>query len=278
MTHNYILSVKELTPKKANPEPGPMRPVATQAFDLSNIADFELVIGTGEEQKTIATNKAMLACFLPAFEHLVEDMETAQKLVLEDLHPKAAETVLKIFTTREGGSVPHRRDPMFLSIGSAIKKFGLDDLRKRKASTEGNKGSQHPALTDNRWLDVTFLVGPYKEEVKANRAVLASLNPVLCRMLYGTGHISVDPAKPIEWPEYDAVAVRRVFDALVHLGKHEVVVPMESATSAKALVDYLMESVSDLNIYFDTPFKREIGDVFYLCATEDDNMLLEVDK
>ncbi len=116
---------------------------------------------------------------------------------------------------------------------------------------------QHPALHDVRWLDCTFLAGPEKEEIKANRAMLASMNPVLSRILYGTGSISVDFSRPIEWSEFDSTAVRCVLSALVQHGTEEVEVPMEIVESAKALVDYLMETPKSLNLCFETPFKRK---------------------
>ena len=97
-----------------------------------------------------------------------------------------------------------------------------------------------------------------------NRSVLASMNPVLHRILYGTGLISVDPSKPIEWPDFDAKAVRQVFLALVHFGKKEFVVPIESVESAKMLVDYLLETRETLMLYYDTPFKREYEGKFVL--------------
>ena len=37
------------------------------------------------------------------------------------------------------------------------------------------------------------------------------MNPVLHRYLYGTGLISVDLSKPIEWPDFNAQGVRQVF-------------------------------------------------------------------
>ena len=86
------------------------------------------------------------------------------------------------------------------------------------------------------------------------------MNPVLHRILFGTGIISVDPTKPIEWPDFDAQAVRQVFLALLHCGKKEFVVPLESVKSAELLVDYLMETREALMLYYETPFKREYED------------------
>ena len=95
------------------------------------------------------------------------------------------------------------------------------------------------------------------------------MNPVLHRVLYGTGLISVDPSKPIDWPDFDAQAVRQVFLALVHFGKKEFVVPMESVESAKMLVDYLLETREALMLYYDTPFKREYYGRFVLYRGRD---------
>jgi hypothetical protein len=53
---------------------------------------------------------------------------------------------------------------------------------------------EHPAIADPRWLDVSFLCGPHKKGIKVNRPVLESMNPVLQRVLFGTGLISVDPS------------------------------------------------------------------------------------
>jgi hypothetical protein len=131
----------------------------------------------------------------------------------------------------------------------------LEVVDEKKPPTKRPK-LKHPAIADPRWLDASFLCGPQKKEIKVNRAVLASMNPVLHRILYGTGLISVDPSKPIEWPDFDAKAVRQVFLALLHCGKKEFVVPMESVDSAKMLVDYLLETRETLMLYYDTPFKR----------------------
>lgn len=49
----------------------------------------------------------------------------------------------------------------------------------------------------------------------------------------------------VEWPEFDAVAVRKVLFALVHLGKKEVVILIECVESSKAFVNHLIETRED---------------------------------
>ena len=158
-------------------------------------------------------------------------------------------------------------------MGVQIDRNSKAKKQKTLEKTE-EKIALHPALSDARWLDVPFLVGPNKEEVTANRAVLASLNPVLSCILFGTGAIKVVPSTPIEWSDHDVVAVRQVFHALVQRTE-EVLVPMENVDSAEALVDYLMESASDLNLRFDTPFKQEFAGVFRLMRNHEEDLTLE---
>lgn len=241
-------------------------------------ADFELVVGGGEKQKSIPTNKAVLACFLPNFETLLGgDTIQAAKLELPDADPRALELVLDAYTTHKKVSMPSwwSNQDLHDAVQLLKDKFGL--VEKNSSGMDGAATKKdgesirqhHPMLNDARWHDVTFLVGSSKEELKTNRAVLASLNDVMNLILYGTGHISVDPAKPIEWTDYDAAAVRCVFLALALRGKEEVVVPLASVESAKALVSYLIETPQELKIYYETPFKREFEGGFLLDPNRD---------
>ena len=75
-----------------------------------------------------------------------------------------------------------------------------------------------------------------------SRAILASTNPVWHHILFGTGHIAMDLAKPIEWPDVDDTAVRTVFQVLVSLGNEEIVTNMKDIESTKVFVDYLLET------------------------------------
>jgi len=221
--------------------------------------DFDIIVGEGDGRTTIKANKAVLATFLPKFESLLEDINSAKTLVLPDLDHDAVETVLDAFTSRKPYSMPYACSIYgFSDEAKAVKKvgdlFGVDPYGNKKAKIDD---SNHPAFNNPRWSDVTFIVGPTNEEIKANRAVLASLNPVLYRILYGTGSISVDPSQPIRWPDFDALAVKKVLLAMVQLGKKEVVVPSDVVPSAEAFVDYLIETPRKLNLYYETPFARE---------------------
>lgn len=246
-------------------------------------SDFDLVVGKGDKLQSIAVNKAILYCFIPTIETLVEgDVMQASKLDLPDLDPKAVELVLKRCTSREKVEKPSRWNNRELSeaVDAVEEKFAMNGTgkpvaKKVKANDTGINATavdSHLIWTDTRWHDATFLVGPDKEELKVNRAALASLNDVMCRILYGTGQIAVDPSKPIEWPYYDVVAVRSVFLALarsVRGNPKEVVVPIESGASVKDLLSFLMESAKTLEMYFETPFERQFENGFTLTTTKD---------
>jgi hypothetical protein len=221
--------------------------------------DFELIIGKGNKKKTIRVGRAILFCYFPHLETLVNDALKDTKLELPQLDPEAVQKVLDALTSRKkvrlyGHSTSQVTDAFGWSTIDSD-----DDVDKDEPPTKKCK-KEHPAMADPRWLDVTFLVGPDKEEIKVNRLVLASMNPVLHRVLFGTGLILVDPSKPIEWPDFDGQAVRLVFLALIHCGKKELVVPMEKVEAVKMVVDYLMETRKDLFLYYDTPFKRTLYD------------------
>ena len=65
-------------------------------------SDFSLVVGKGDEKKIISANKAVLCCFLPDIETLVEgDIQNVSSLDLPDLQPKPVEIFLKMYTMRE---------------------------------------------------------------------------------------------------------------------------------------------------------------------------------
>lgn len=227
-------------------------------------SDFELIVGKGQKMKIIETNRALLFCFFPHLETLVRDVFEETKLELPELDPVGVQFVLDEYSSRENkADWPYRRSEEFKAIQKVKDKFGMSVTETHGPPTKKPK-KEHPAMADPRWLDATFLAGPHKEEIKVNRSVLASMNPVLHRILFGTGVMSVDPSKPIEWPDFDAQAVRKVFSALVYCCKEEVVVPIESVKSAKALVDYLLETPEDLMIQYDTPFKREFRGEFRL--------------
>jgi hypothetical protein len=186
-------------------------------------------------------------------------MET--KLEFPELDPQAVLSVLDAFSSRKVVKMPHphsgySKDTAFQEVQRAFGKSMLE-MADEEPPTKRPRWDEHPAMADARWLDASFLCGPQREEIKVNRSTLASMNPVLHRILFGTGLISVDPSKPIEWPDFDAHSVRVVFLALLHCGKKEFVVPMESVESAKMLVNYLLETPETLMLYYDTPFKRE---------------------
>ena len=125
-------------------------------------------------------------------------------LILEDLHATAFEKVVEHYTTtRKPGryaSFPSWRMDKDLVDGiNRVLNFlkPTDEPQQKKLHADA-AAATHPALTDPVWLDATFLVGPDKTELKANRACLATMNPVMKNMLYGTGFIVVDPMKAIE--------------------------------------------------------------------------------
>jgi hypothetical protein len=66
--------------------------------------------------------------------------------------------------------------------------------------------------------------------------------------------------------------------ALLHCGKKEFVVPIESAESAKMLVDYLTETPEALMLYYDTPFKRECEEGRFILARGKDGEGLQLTR
>ena len=219
--------------------------------------DFELIVGNGDKKKTIGVNRALLFCSFPHLETILGDALMESKLELPELDPQAVQRVLEAFSSRRDVRKPYayKESVAFEKVEKAFGK-SMIEMAGEEPPTKGPR-LEHPAIADARWLDASFLCGPQREEIKVNRSVLASMNPVLYRILFGSGIISVDPSKPIEWPDFDASAVRQVFLALLHCGKKEFIVPMDSVESAKMLVDYLMETRKALMLYYDTPFKRE---------------------
>jgi len=215
--------------------------------------DFELIVGNGDEKKTIGINKALFFCCFPHFETRFSDALMDTKLELPELDPQAVQRVLDAFTSRKKVEMLYwdKAHTAFYHVQCVFGKSMIEMANQLPSSTDRPR-LEHPAIADPRWLDAIFLCGPQKEEIKANRSVLASMNPVLHRILFGTDLIPVDPSKPIDWPDYDAQAVRQVFLALLHCGKKDFVVPIESVESAKMLVDYLGETREDLMLIYGT--------------------------
>ena len=230
--------------------------------------DFKLIVGKGKNKKTIGVNRALLFCSFPHLETMLSDALMNTKLELPELDPQAVLSVLEAFSSRKVVKMPHPQcdyseDSAFQEVQRTFGK-SIIEMADEEPLTKRPRLEEHPAISDARWLDASFLCGPQREEIKVNRSALASMNPVLHRILFGTGLISVDPSNAIEWPDFDAQAVRVVFLALLHCGKKEFVVPMESVESAKLLVNYLLETPETLMLYYDTPFKREYQGRFIL--------------
>jgi hypothetical protein len=182
------------------------------------------------------------------------------QLLLPDLDPHAVEAVIDHHTTRGKTFQTFPSWTMCDDEKNAINKVYkvLEPPEEPKAKrTKAAVKSGFIAQAGERFLDATFLVGPNRTEIKANRAVLAAMNPVLKLMLYGTGIITVDPYKPIEWAEFEAEAVRLVFESLRKRAKEEVVIPEILVDSARRFAHFIGETDWTLNIYFDTPYKRE---------------------
>ena len=180
------------------------------------------------------------------------------KLELPELDPQAVQSVLGVFSSRKEVKMPYwdRERKAFYDVKCAFGK-SMIEMAKDLPTTDKPR-LEHPAIADPRWFDASFLCGPQREEIKVNRSVLASMNPVLHRDLFGTDLNPVDPSKPIEWPDFDAQAVRQVFLALLHCGKTEFVVPWESVESAKMLVDYLGETREALMLIYDIGLRTTV--------------------
>lgn len=221
--------------------------------------DVSLLVGKSDAQKTIQVNRAVVSCFVDGFDTLLGDKGQVE---LPDLEPSAVVAVINHHTTREKtvnpfpprwGSMPEKEKQAIREVYTTLK--GEEPPSKKvRMSPEA-----HAALTDTRWLDATFLVGLDKTEVKANRACLAAMNPVLKAMMYGSGQIVVDPQKPIEWPEFDPQAVVLVFQAVLSRGKTEVVIPVGLAEHVKSFLNFICESEKTVKVYFDTEYERKHG-------------------
>jgi hypothetical protein len=284
-TCSSMIEVKQLKRSDPSSSDGTIKDVNAAYENIyapaSVSLDFELLVGKGANTKTVGVNRALLFCFFRHLETMLGDALTDTKLELPELDPQAVKRVLKAFSTRKEVSMPfqHTEYVAFKEVQNAFGK-SMIEMAKEKEPPSKKPRLEHPAIADPRWLDVSFLCGPQKEEIKVNRSVLASTNPVLHRILFGTGLISIDPSKPIEWPEFDAQAVRQVFMALLHCGKKEFVVPVESVESTKRLVDYLLETREALMLYYDTPFKREHqgSRFFFVSGRDGDGLKLSEQK
>lgn len=69
------------------------------------------------------------------------------------------------------------------------------------------------AHEEEGYATCTFHLGPDREVLEVDRAMLASKSEVLQKMLYGTGEIPVDPSAPIVWPEYSKAAMEAILHA-----------------------------------------------------------------
>ena len=147
------------------------------------------------------------------------------------------------------------------SVLNFLKRTGEPQQKKRRTEEE-----THPALTDPMWLDATFLVGPEKIELKASRACLAAMSPVMKKIFYGTGQIVVDPAKAIEWPDYQVEAIRLVFNALMARRRKEPSYQWSSVNRVSNSQTTFAKRQESLNVKFETEFQRgrEHGSMLYL--------------
>ena len=266
-TDEYMLTVKAL---KKRPDSSPDNSSSDDIYKEKSPADddmdaqatvpfdFDLIVGNGDKKETIGVNRAVFLCCFPHIETMFGEALMDTKLELPELDPQAVQSVLDTYSSRKQARKPDSSERERMDFQNVQRAFGKSMIEMAKEETPNESSRlEHPAIADLRWLDASFLCGPQREEIKVNRLVLASMNPVLYRLLVGTDLIPVDPSKPIEWPDYDARAVRQVFLALLYCGKKEFVVPWESVASAKMLVDYLRETREALKLDYDTPFKRE---------------------
>jgi hypothetical protein len=229
--------------------------------------DLALVVGCGDLQKTFRVNRAVLCYFIPGFDCLVDDGDKGkEQLQLPDLDPNAVEAVIDYHTTRGETRAPFPPEwGMCDGEKNAINKVYKvlqppEEPEAKRAKKAAAKSGFVAQQTDERFLDATFLVGPNRTDIKGNRAVLAAMNQVLKLCLYGTGIITVDPSKPIEWAEFEAEAVRLVFESLGKRGKTEFVIPETFVDSARRFAHFIGETEETLNLYFDTPYKRDYFD------------------
>ena len=215
--------------------------------------NFKLVVGKGDFQFTIETNRDIMIHFFPSLMAKVENIDQLDCLDLQ-LRPAVTEHpgYAKIRIKRAVEPTSLGCKAKYEQVKSARRMFTLN-----YSSTDNSSRHSLP-------MDVTFLAGSGQEEILGNRAVLATLNPVLARILFGTGCISVDPSRPIDWTQFDAAAVRTVLAVFMSKSKRTLVIPLDVVDSTKMLVDYLMETPESLNIEYETIFETSTENGFIL--------------
>ena len=117
--------------------------------------------------------------------------------------------------------------------------------------------------------DFAFLVGPDEERIEVNRAVLAHSNPVLAKMLYGTELLKVNPDIPIQWTEFDPMAVRLVFAALMQKPNSGALrIPHGVERQFYLLLDFLNESRAGVNVRL-TKYDKVVNRASMNCDNDD---------
>jgi hypothetical protein len=189
--------------------------------------NFTIVVGQGEHQKTYQVNKDVLCEMVPDFECFKSGNANGSTLHCYDLEPSLFESVIGHYTTRFPVIEKNKKSDETLNEALGyFNTWGAAQGRKRRdIDDDGN--DNRPSNDDasnsstNKLYssgDATFIVGADKTEIKANRAVLAAMSPVLKRMPYGVGTITADETKPIVWPDFDGESVS--LDMLFGKGRH----------------------------------------------------------
>jgi hypothetical protein len=162
-TRGSVIEIKrEVTVPAAKPDP--FVPVLQQQ-DLS--MDLALLVGKGATLNTYQVNRAVLCCFVPGFDRLLRsDRHNEVTVAFENLEPSAVEAVINYHTTRDETSAvfpPHWGMPKDESDSIrqvyAVFKDSSNEVGEHKDKRARNVEGE-PALSDPRWLDTTFILGP----------------------------------------------------------------------------------------------------------------------
>lgn len=220
-------------------------------------ADLTITVGSGSEQKVYNTNSSVLVYYVPGFGRVLEASGSTKAIELPKLSPVKFETVINHFTTRD--SVASVLDDNYDYFGDYFGDYDGDHCNGYEMKVAIQNVERHfhrfvvfgkePKSYDHPMT--TFLVGPDKTPVIAHRAILAAMNPILKKMLYGTGMITVDQSKPIEWPDVDDQVVPVVIRAIENRGKCPRILPFELRNPLDQFLDYIGETKASTNIVVD---------------------------
>lgn len=177
----------------------------------------------------------------------------------EDNIPCLSEMIPRDITIRmEGGETMEYNRSILVFYGLSDKYFpNFQDetvLIENPTLVERNKMEKWVGANGSTDIgmnaDCVFLVGGSKEKLEVNRSVLAMSNDVLCRLVYGTEQLPADLGKQIPLPDFDAGAVKLVFQALMLRSNVPKPVPTGEEAKVLAFLDFIDENPETAGLDF----------------------------